>query len=52
MDKRSVFAELMEGVRAMKEHREGKLMLTAPKLPTPEVKGGAGRARQERNLKV
>jgi len=39
---RNVFAELMEGVRAMKEHREGKLTLRTHKLPAPEVEEAPG----------
>ncbi len=35
--KRNVFSELMEGVDAMKQHREGKLTLRTHKLPPPEV---------------
>jgi len=35
--KRDVLAELMEGVGAMKQHREGKLRLRAHQLPAPEV---------------
>jgi hypothetical protein len=37
MRERSVFAELMEGVGAMKEHREGKLTLPTHKSPTPKT---------------
>ncbi len=35
--KRNIFAELMEGVDAMKQHREGKLTLRTHKLPPPKV---------------
>jgi putative transcriptional regulator len=36
MAKRNVFGELMEGVAAMKAHREGKLTLRSYKIdPTP-----------------
>jgi hypothetical protein len=35
MGKRNIFAELIEGVGAMKEHREGKLVLRMHKLPVP-----------------
>jgi len=35
--KRDVFAELMEGVGAMKQHREGKLTLRTHPLPAPEA---------------
>jgi hypothetical protein len=37
MKARNVFAELMEGVGAMKEHREGNLTLRTHKLPTPAM---------------
>jgi len=40
--KRDVFAELMEGVGAMKQHREGKLTLRTHKLPTPAVEEAPG----------
>lgn len=36
--KRNVFAEMMEGVEAMKEHREGKLTLRTHRLPPPKEK--------------
>jgi putative transcriptional regulator len=42
MKKRRVFEELMEGVRAMKDHREGKLTLRSYKSvpsPLPTVDG-------------
>lgn len=42
VDKRNVFAELMEGVGAMKENREGKLTLRTHKLPVPEVEAMPG----------
>ncbi len=42
VDKRNVFAELMEGVGAMKEHREGKLTLRTHKLPAPAVEEAQG----------
>lgn len=35
--KRDIFAELTEGVSAMKEHREGKLTLRTHKLAAPQV---------------
>jgi putative transcriptional regulator len=40
MQKRSVFPELMEGVAAMKAHREGKITLRSYKIeaaPLPKV---------------
>jgi putative transcriptional regulator len=40
MAKREIFAELMEGVAAMKRHREGKLTLRSYKVevsPLPKV---------------
>jgi putative transcriptional regulator len=40
--KRNIFAELMEGVNSMKEHREGKLTLRTHKLPAPEVEEAPG----------
>jgi putative transcriptional regulator len=42
VDKRDVFAELMEGVGAMKERRGGKLTLRTHKLPSPVVKEAPG----------
>jgi putative transcriptional regulator len=36
-DKRNIFAEIMEGVDAMKEHREGKLTLRTHRLAAPEI---------------
>jgi putative transcriptional regulator len=39
---RNVFAELMEGVGAMKQHREGKLTLRTFKLPAVERKESPG----------
>jgi putative transcriptional regulator len=41
-NKRNVFAELMEGVGAMKQHREGKLTLRTHKLPPPEIEEAPG----------
>ncbi len=41
-DKRDVFAELMEGVGAMQEHREGKLTLRTHKLSAPTVEQAPG----------
>ena len=35
--KRNIFAEIMEGVDAMKEHREGKLTLRTHRLAAPEI---------------
>ena len=40
--KRDVFAELMEGVGAMKQHREGKLTLRTHQLPAPVVEEAPG----------
>jgi putative transcriptional regulator len=40
--KRDIFAELMEGVGAMREHREGKATLRTHKLPAAEVKDAPG----------
>jgi putative transcriptional regulator len=40
--KRAIFAELMEGVEAMKEHREGKLTLKTHSLPVAEIKESPG----------
>ncbi len=40
--KRNVFTELMEGVDAMKQHREGKLTLRTHKLPPHEVEKAPG----------
>ena len=40
MEKRSIFSELMEGVTAMKAHREGKITLRSYKVeaaPLPKV---------------
>ena len=40
MAKRNIFSELMEGVAAMKDHREGKLTLRSYKIeaaPLPKV---------------
>ena len=40
MEKRSIFSELMEGVTAMKGHREGKITLRSYKVeasPLPKV---------------
>ncbi|MFZ0539920.1 MAG: helix-turn-helix domain-containing protein [Candidatus Sulfotelmatobacter sp.] len=40
MKKRNIFSELIEGVAAMKDHREGKLTLRSYKVdvaPLPEV---------------
>jgi len=37
-EKRDAFAELMEGVGAMQEHREGKATLRTHKFPAPAVK--------------
>jgi putative transcriptional regulator len=42
MGKRNVFAELMEGAGAMKEHREGKLTLRTHKLPASKVEEAPG----------
>jgi putative transcriptional regulator len=35
---RDIFAEIVEGVDAMKDHREGKVTLKTHKLPATEVK--------------
>jgi putative transcriptional regulator len=40
--KREIFAELMEGVGAMKAHREGKVTLRTHSLPDAEVKESPG----------
>jgi len=40
--KRNVFEELMEGVDAMKQHREGKLTLRTHKLPPPKLTEAPG----------
>lgn len=40
--KRGIFAELVEGVGAMKDHREGKVTLRTHKLPVAEVKESPG----------
>jgi hypothetical protein len=42
MAKRDIFGELVEGVAAMKSHREGKLMLRSYKVvaaPLPKIAG-------------
>ncbi len=39
---RNLFAELMEGVGAMKEHREAKLTLRTHKVPAAEIKESPG----------
>jgi hypothetical protein len=41
MGKRNIFAELVEGVDAMKEHRAGKLTLRTHTLPVPEIRASA-----------
>ncbi|MGA2250748.1 helix-turn-helix domain-containing protein [Terracidiphilus sp.] len=38
LGKRDIFAEIMEGVEAMKDHREGKVTLKTHKLPVVKVK--------------
>lgn len=40
--KRNIFAELIEGVSAMGEHRAGKVTLRTHSLPQPEVKESPG----------
>lgn len=40
-NKRNLFAELMEGVEAMRAHREGKLTLRTHMVPAPPIKGQA-----------
>src|SRR5450432_2650444 len=40
--KRSIFAELMEGVDAMKSHRVGKMTLRTHIVPVPESKESPG----------
>ncbi len=40
-NKRNLFAELMEGVEAMRAHREGKLTLRTHTVPVPQIKGQA-----------
>lgn len=37
MPKRNLFGELMEGVNAMKDHREGKITLRTYKLEPPPL---------------
>jgi hypothetical protein len=45
MTKRNIFGELMEGVAAMKSHREGKLTLRSFKVePAPLPKTHSGDA--------
>ncbi|HEV3040524.1 MAG TPA: transcriptional regulator [Candidatus Angelobacter sp.] len=41
INKRDLFAELMEGVRAMRAHREGKVTLRTHTIPAPRMKGQA-----------
>ena len=40
--KRNLFAELMEGVGAMKEHRESKITLRTHKVPAAGIKESPG----------
>ena len=40
--KRNLFAELMEGVGAMKAHRENKMTLRTHKVPAAEIKESPG----------
>ena len=40
--KRNIFSELMEGVDAMKEHREGKVTLRTHKLPAAAIEESPG----------
>jgi putative transcriptional regulator len=40
--KRNIFSELMEGLDAMKEHREGKVTLRTHKLPVTEIEESPG----------
>ena len=40
--KRNLFAELMEGVDAMKAHREGKVTLRTHTVASPEIKVSPG----------
>jgi putative transcriptional regulator len=40
--KRNIFSELMEGLDAMKEHREGKVTLRTHKLPVAEIEESPG----------
>jgi putative transcriptional regulator len=40
--KRNLFAELMEGVDAMKAHREDKVTLRTHTIATPEIKASPG----------
>ena len=42
MSKRNIFSELMEGLDAMKEHREGKVTLRTHKLPVAEIEESPG----------
>jgi putative transcriptional regulator len=51
MTKRNIFGDLMEGVGAMKSHREGKLTLRSFKLepaPLPEVDAKLIRSTRQR----
>jgi hypothetical protein len=41
--KRKLFAELVEGVGAMKAHREGKVTLRPHSVAAPEIKLSPGR---------
>jgi DNA-binding transcriptional regulator YiaG len=40
--KRNIFSELMEGLGAMKEHRDGKVTLRTHKLPVAEIEESPG----------
>jgi DNA-binding transcriptional regulator YiaG len=40
--KRNIFSELMEGLDAMKEHREGKVTLRTHKLPVAKIEESPG----------
>jgi putative transcriptional regulator len=42
MKKRNLFAELMEGVDAMKARREGKVTLRTHRVAVPEIKAAPG----------
>ena len=41
-DTRNIFAELIEGVDAMKTHRQGKPTLRTHKMPVPDVEEAPG----------
>jgi hypothetical protein len=41
VNKRNLFAELMEGVEAMQAHREGKVTLRTHVFPAAQIKANA-----------